>query len=67
MFNRGRDAALWLGRHAGRMRLGELAALVEGCDYPMVAKAVSRFGKRLAEDRNLAGRFQDLQNELSKF
>ena len=25
--------------------------------YPTVAKAMSRFGKRLAEDRNLADRF----------
>jgi len=63
----GRDAALWLGRHTGRLRLGELAALVGGCDYTTVAKAVSRFGKRLQEDRNLFRRFGSIKTELSKF
>jgi len=62
-----RDAALWLGRHVGRRRLAELAALVEGCDYTTVAKAVSRFGKRLAQDAKLADGFEKIQNELSKF
>jgi len=63
----GRDAALWLGRHVGRRRLAELAALVEGCHYTTVAKAVSRFGKRLAQDAKLADGFEKIQNELSKF
>jgi hypothetical protein len=45
----GRDGALWLGRHAGRMRLAELAREV-GCDYTTVGKAVSRFGERMKRD-----------------
>jgi putative transposase len=62
----GRDAALWLGRHTGRMRLAEMAAVVEHCDYTTVAKAVSRFSKRLVQDSRLARRFQKIHDELSK-
>jgi hypothetical protein len=56
----GRDAALWLGRHDGRMRLGELAQQV-GCDYTTVGKAVSRFGARLARDKGLAKTMEQLR------
>jgi hypothetical protein len=63
----GRDAVLWLGRHAGRMRQAELAALVGGCDYTTAAKGVSRFGLRLAKDAKFAEDFQAIRNELSNF
>ena len=58
----GRDGALWLGRHTGRMRLSELALQV-GCDYTTVGKAVSRFGKRLNQDPMLAKTMTKLQFE----
>ena len=63
----GRDTALWLGRNAGRMRLGELAALVGGCDYTTIAKAVNRFGYRVAQDAALAHSLKQIENQLSKF
>ena len=63
----GRDAAFWLGRFAGRMRLGELAAAGGGCDYTTVAKAVNRFGKRLVQDRALAKIVERMKHELSRF
>jgi len=63
----GRDAALWLGRRGGRMRIAALLARVKGSNYGAVAAAVSRFGKRLAEDRELAKQFAKIQKELSKF
>ena len=46
----GRDAALWLGRRAGRLRLAQLGDLAGGLDYANVSKAVARFGRRLADD-----------------
>jgi len=63
----GRDAALWLGRRRGRMRIAALLARVKGCNYGAVAQAVSRFDKRLAEDRELAKQFAKIQKELSQF
>ena len=58
----GRDGALWLGRHAGRMRLAELAREV-GCDYTTVGKAVSRFGQRLKGDPVLAKTISKLREK----
>jgi hypothetical protein len=43
----GRDAALWLDRKFGRLTLRELGQLVGGIEYPAVAQAVGRFGRRL--------------------
>ena len=40
----GRDAVLWLGRYAGRMRLAELAALVGNCDYTTVVGQIGCTG-----------------------
>jgi hypothetical protein len=39
--DRGRDAALWLGRSAGRLRLAELGRLVGNLDYAVVSKAIT--------------------------
>ena len=58
----GRDEALWLGRHAGRMRLAELAREI-GCDYTTVGKAVSRFGQRLKRDPILAKTMSKLKQK----
>jgi putative transposase len=63
----GRDAAWWLGRHAGRMRLGELAKRSGRCDYTTVGKAVSRFNQRLTRDRVLARQLETMKHELSEF
>ncbi len=63
----GREAALWLGRYSGRMRLAELAVLVGGCDYTTVGKAVSRFQIRASRDPVLGRRLQALKHELSCF
>jgi len=49
----GRDAALWLGRRAGRLRLAELGQLVGDLDYAVVSKAIARFEQRLANHPQL--------------
>jgi hypothetical protein len=46
----GRDAALWLGRRAGRLSLAELGKLAGGSGYAVVSKAIARFSARLALD-----------------
>ena len=63
----GRDAAVWLGRQVGRLRLRELAALAGDCDYTTMGKAVSRFARRLTTDTHLARQVKRVQTELSNF
>src|SRR5437867_12217435 len=41
----GRDAALWLGRRQGRLKLAELGQSVGGMDYATVGKAIIRFAR----------------------
>ena len=60
----GRDAALWLGRKRGRYTLPELGQLAGGLDYSAVGKAVSRFERRLTQDRHLRSELNALQNQL---
>ncbi|HVV71028.1 MAG TPA: transposase [Verrucomicrobiae bacterium] len=62
----GRDAALWLGRRAGRLRLAQLGHLAGGLDYAVVRKALARFGQRLGLDDSLRQQLTSLQNDLSK-
>ena len=62
----GRDAALWLGRRAGRLRLAELGKLAGGLDYAVVSKAIARFGRRLACDASLSEQLAVIQNQLSE-
>ena len=63
----GRDAALWLGRRRARLTLAQLGELAGGVDYAAVSQAVSRFGKRLANERYLRRTIiARLENELSK-
>jgi hypothetical protein len=61
----GHDAALRLGRRAGRMRLAELGGLAGGLDRAVVSKAVARFGRRLSSDAS-ARAVGAIQNQLSK-
>ena len=62
----GRDAALWLGRRAGRLPLSELGKLTGGLDYAVVSKAIARFGRRLASDAPLREQLRTIQAQLSK-
>jgi hypothetical protein len=61
----GRDAALWLGRRAGRLKLSELAELAGGIDYAAAGTAVSRFAKRLGRDPALKRIMARIENTLS--
>jgi chromosomal replication initiation ATPase DnaA len=49
----GRDAALWLGRRAGRLRVAELGRRVGGLDHAVVSKAVARVENRMRVDQQL--------------
>jgi hypothetical protein len=62
----GRDAALWFGRRAGRLPLGELGKLAGGLDYALVSKAIARFGRRLEADANLHGEVAAIQDQLPR-
>jgi len=62
----GRDAALWLGRRVGRMRLAQLGELAGGLDYAVVSKALARFGQRLTLDASLREHLTTIQTQLSK-
>jgi hypothetical protein len=61
----GRDAALWLGRHLGRLSLSQLGGLAGGLDYAAVGTAISRFSRRLAQDSELGKTVRDIKAELS--
>ena len=62
----GRDAALWLGRRAGRLKSAGLGKLSGGLDYAVVSKAIARFGRRLALDASLCAQLAVIQEQLSK-
>ena len=62
----GRDAALWLGRCAGRLRLAELGRLVGNLDYAVVSKAIARFQQRMQTDPQLREQLVAVQLQLSK-
>ena len=61
----GRDAALWLGRGRGRLRLARLGQLADGMDYTAVGQAVSRFGKRLEREAKLRRELAGMEAQLS--
>jgi REP-associated tyrosine transposase len=61
----GRDAALWLGRRLGWLRLAELGRLVGNLDYAVVSKAVSRFERRLEKEPQLRQHLNSIQCHLS--
>jgi hypothetical protein len=60
----GRDAALWLGQCAGRLRLAELGRLVGGLDYAVVSKAIARFERRMQTDLQLREQLIAVQHAL---
>ena len=62
----GQDAALRLGRRAGRLRLIELGQLASGLDYAVASKALARFGSRMARDVALSKQLAALEKQLSK-
>ena len=62
----GRDAALWLSRRVGRLRLIELGQLAGGLDYAVVGKTLARFRRRLALDVALSEQLAAIENQLSK-
>jgi hypothetical protein len=62
----GRDAALWLGRSAGRLRLAELGRLVGNLDYAVVSKAITRFQRRMQTDPKLREHLATIQAQLPK-
>ena len=61
----GRDLALYLGRGRGGLSMKELAAAAGGVDYRAVAKAVDRFARRLAGERELQAVHQQAATYLS--
>ena len=62
----GRDAALWLGRRAGRLPLAQRGKLAGGLDYSVVSKAIARSSRRLASDAALQEQLAMLQSQLPK-
>jgi hypothetical protein len=62
----GRDAALWLGRSAGRLRLAELGRMVGNLDYAVVSKAITRFQRRMQTDPKLREHLATIQAQLPK-
>jgi hypothetical protein len=62
----GRDAALWLGRCAGRLRLADLGRLVGDLDYAVVGKAIARFEQRIRTDPHLREQVAKVQQQLAK-
>ena len=61
----GRDAALWVGRRVGRLRLRELGELAGGMDYAAAGQALCRFGRRLERERDLRREIEKIESELS--
>lgn len=60
----GRDAALWLGRRQGRLKLAELGRLAGGMDYAAVSLALRRFGDALARTPKLRRIMTQIENEV---
>ena len=61
----GRDAALWLGRGAGRLSLAQLGELAGGMAYAAVGQEVSRFDKRLLKEPTLRRQMNHMKAQLS--
>jgi hypothetical protein len=65
--DRGRDAALWLGRRWGRLRLLKLAELAGGIGYSAAGAEESQFARRLRQEPELQREVARIQKELSKY
>ena len=61
----GRDAALWLGRGAGRFSLAQLGELAGGMDCAAMGQAVSRFDKRRIKEPSLWRQMKHMKAQLS--
>ena len=61
----GRDVALYLGRHGGRMRLSELGEQAGGLGVAATSQAISRIARRVATQRVWQKRLKSIQSNLS--
>ncbi len=62
----GRDAALWLGRRCGRLKLADLGRLAGGIGEQVVSRAVREFDKKHAQDPTLQRDIARIEHELNK-
>ncbi|HOY57562.1 MAG TPA: hypothetical protein PK640_05410 [Verrucomicrobiota bacterium] len=62
----GRDAALYLGRQRGRLKLEELAELSGGVGYTAVAQAIRRVRQQIHGDKTWRQRIDAVSEQLSK-
>lgn len=62
----GRDAALYVGRQRGRLKLPELAALIGGVGYTAVAQAIRRVRQQIERDKAWRQRIEAISQQLSK-
>lgn len=62
----GRDAALYLGRQRGRLKLAELARLSGGVGYTAVAQAIRRVRRQVDREKVWRRRIAAVSAELSK-
>jgi chromosomal replication initiation ATPase DnaA len=60
----GRDAALYLGRKRGRLKLQELARLSGGVGYTVVAQATRRVEKQIRRDKAWRRRMDKVAAQL---
>ena len=63
--NRGSSFVIGMGRGRGGLSMKDLAAAAGGVDYRAVAKAVDRFARRLAGERELQAVHQQAATYLS--
>jgi hypothetical protein len=61
-----REAALWLGRRCGRLKLADLGRLAGGTPESGVSRAVREFGAKLAQDPKLQRTITRMENEIKK-
>lgn len=62
----GRDAALYLGRQRGRLKLEELAEFSGGVGYTAVAQAIRRVRQQIHGDKAWRRRIDAVSEQLSK-
>jgi putative transposase len=62
----GRDAAIYLGRQRGRLKLQELAELSGGVGYTAVAQAIRRVRQQIPGDKTWRSRIDAVSQQLSK-
>jgi chromosomal replication initiation ATPase DnaA len=61
----GRDAALYLGRQRGRLKLEELARVSGGMGYTAVAQAIRRVRQQIQKDKAWRRRVDAVSSQLS--